>query len=253
MNELNQKLTNDEPIFGLNLLSNSPEMIEGLGETELDYIWIDMEHSGYSPYDSKSIAELVRSAEIGGLEVLVRVPKCDPKMVNKIIDTGVNTVLIPKIETPEDVEKALDGAYFSRENKVGNRGAPLARSSNWQPLDSDFHEQADENVLTGVMIETVEAVENIEEILSIPEIGFAFIGKGDLSISLGKPFNTDHPAVKETVSTVEEAAKAAEVPLGITATSRTAIDDAVGEGYRAIRIGVDSFILSDAVEERIGR
>jgi 2-dehydro-3-deoxyglucarate aldolase len=87
------------------------------------------------------------------------------------------------------------------------------------------------------MIETAAAVENVEELAAVPELGFAFVGPADLSVSLGHPFEKDHPEVRDAIETVREACLDADVPLGWVTDDTDDAADAIERGYRLLRIG----------------
>jgi 2-dehydro-3-deoxyglucarate aldolase len=87
------------------------------------------------------------------------------------------------------------------------------------------------------MIEKTTALENLEEILSVPELGFVFIGPGDLSTQMGYPGEKSHPEVQGEIAEIEAAAKEAGVPLGRVAHDPEIAENAINDGYRVIRLG----------------
>src|SRR6056297_399993 len=107
-NGLRRALEAGETVFGAAAATYSPTVVEILGDVGLDYVWIDLEHGGPSPYDSTALAELTRAAEAGGIELLVRLPKPEPALVRKVLDAGVRTVLLPRIETAEQLRPAVE-------------------------------------------------------------------------------------------------------------------------------------------------
>lgn len=250
-NQLAERLERDEPVYGINALTASPAVIEALAGSGIDYVWVDLEHAGPSPYDSGSVAELARAAEAADLELLVRVPDADPHMVNKVVDAGVRTVIVPRVESAAEVRRAVAASRFEYDGDTGDRGAPLARSTGWLPADASFAETADSDVLVGVMIETAGALDALDEVLSVSELGFAFVGPGDLSIGLGHPLQSDHPSVDDAIAQIETTADRHDVPLGRIATASEAIEAAVEAGYRVLRIGVDTVAVAETVAQRV--
>jgi 2-dehydro-3-deoxyglucarate aldolase len=111
------------------------------------------------------------------------------------------------------------------------------RPSDWGRTLDEYIDREDQRVLVGVMIENETAVENLEEILSVPELGFVFIGPGDLSVSLQHPMDTDYPEVQETISTIKEACLEADMPVGRISPSAESTQQAVDDGYSLVRIG----------------
>ena len=115
----------------------------------------------------------------------------------------------------------------------------------------NFTECEDREVLVGAMVESREAVEIVEEILSIPHLGFAFVGANDLSISMGQPRETDHPDVREAIETVETACRDADVPLGAPKHDIEAAAAVLDTEYRVLRVGDEFGAVRDILGDRI--
>jgi 2-dehydro-3-deoxyglucarate aldolase len=245
------RLSRDEPAFGVNVLSGSPAVVEALAGSGFDYVWVDLEHAGPSPYDADAVAGLARAAALADLELLVRVPAADRTMINKVVDAGADTVLVPKVETAAAAGRAVRAARFEHDGGPGDRGAPLTRSSGWVSADDGLAERADGSVTVGVMLETADAAAAAGEILSVPDVAFGFVGPGDLSISLGHPLETSHPAVEEAVASIRDAAADCGVPLGRIATEPDDAAAAVDAGYRVIRLGVDTVAVAETMTDRL--
>jgi 2-keto-3-deoxy-L-rhamnonate aldolase RhmA len=250
-NHIGERLENDEPALGVRAETFSPVIIEVYGELGYDFVWLDVEHSGPSPYDSTAFDGLVRAAESGGIELLVRVPSGDPPMIHTVLDTGVTTLLIPQIESAAEVREAVEAAHFSYNGGPGARGFGGGRPTGWGADSEGFIEDQDESVLVGAMIEHRDAVESIEEILSVPELGFAFIGANDLSISMGRPRQTGHPEVQEAIGTVEDACRDAGIPFGAPKHDADAAAAAIDDGYGVLRVGDEVGAVRDTLGARL--
>ena len=240
-NGLRRAIENDETVFGASAVTFSPTVIETLGTVGLDFVWLDFEHGGPSPYDSTVFEELTRAAEVADIELLVRLPKPEPALVRKVLDAGVRTILLPRIETAEQLQRAVEAAYFAYDGDVGDRGVGVGRSGNWEGYVDSFVGGEDSEVLVGTMIENRTAVENIEEILSVPQLGFAFLGPADLSMSMsgGDPL-AEHPdQLSAAIDRTREACLDAGVPVGRIHNSVEEAQAAVDAGYRIVRIGSD--------------
>src|SRR6056297_2215749 len=238
-NGLRRALEAGETVFGAAAATYSPTVVEILGDVGLDYVWIDLEHGGPSPYDSTALAELTRAAEAGGIELLVRLPKPEPALVRKVLDAGVRTILLPRIETADQLRPAVEAAYFAYDDDVGDRGVGVGRSGTWAGYVDNFVGGEDSEVLVGTMIENQRAVDNIEDILSIPRLGFAFVGPADLSMSLsgGDPLAETGRAFQAAVHRTLDAFLDAEVPLRPIPNRPIAAQEAIDAGYRLVRIG----------------
>lgn len=236
-NTFRESVESDGVVLGARAMNMTPLLVEVYGELGLDFVWLDFEHAGKSPYDSTEFEHLARAAEAGDIELLVRLPSGDPELVRKVLDAGVRNLLIPRVETADEIRSALEAAHFDYAGSVGERGVAAGRSSRWGADMDDHPTNEDDNVLVGTMIENQKAVQNLDEILSVPELGFAFVGPSDLSVSLGHPLETNHPEVRDTVEDIRKACLSAGIPVGkITADSAEA-NNAMEDGFQILRIG----------------
>lgn len=248
-NGLRTALAGDERVFGARANSFSPALIEVYGELGLDFVWLDLEHGGPSPADASTLEDLVRAAEVADVDLLVRVPSGEPTVIGKVLDTGVRTVLVPRVETAAEVRQAVSAAHFSYDGGVGQRGVAHARASRWgAAVDPD---REDETVLVGAMLETREAVENVAEILSVPELGFTYFGPGDLARTYGHPGESDHPEVRAALDRAREACLDAGVPAGISVTSVEGAERALADGHRLVRVGDELSAVRQLLGDRL--
>lgn len=248
-NAIREAVEADEPVYGATAATFSPTLIEVFGDLGLDFVWLDFEHAGPSPYDSTVFEDLTRAAEVADIELLVRLPGAEPHLVRKVLDAGVRTILLPRIETAAEVREACEAAHFTYEGEPGERGVATARTGLWGGDRENHARREDENVLVGAMIENRRAVENLQEILAVEGLGFVFVGPGDLSASLGRPLATDHPEVRGRVAAVERSLRDSDVALGGTRSDPEGVRAAVEDGYRIVRVGSDI----GAVRSEFGR
>jgi 2-dehydro-3-deoxyglucarate aldolase len=236
-------------VFGARANSFSPDLIEVYGGLGLDFAWLDLEHGGPSAEDAERLEHLVRAAAVGGVDLMVRLPSNDPSTVRKVLDTGVRTVIVPRVETAADVRRAARAAFYTYDDGPGERGVAHARGSSWgADVDTD---REDASVLVGAMIENRTVVENAEEILSMPGVGFAYLGPGDLAVSMGHPGESDHPEVRDAIETARNACVEAGVPIGVSATSVEGARAALDAGHRIVRLGDEMEAVRRLVGDRL--
>ncbi len=248
-NPLRRRLHADETVFGARASTLSPALVEVYGTLGFDFVWLDFEHTGESALDSPVFEHLSRAATAADTSLVVRLPNGDQELVRKVLDTGVRTVLIPRVETAAEVRAAVRASRFRYEGG-GERGVSHGRSSDWGlSVDTD---REDDTVLVGAMIETREAVENAERILSVPELGFVYVGPGDLSASYGVPGDTSHPDVRDAIGTVEDACAEAGVPMGRSAETTEGGAELLESGYRLIRLGDEVSSVRQVLGDRLG-
>lgn len=229
----------DEVMVGARAATFAPEVVEVYGDIGVDFVWLDFEHAGPSHHDGKHLENLARAADASGTELLVRPPTNEVHTINKILDAGIRNILIPRVQTPEEVRQAVKASKYVYDGSAGSRGSTYSRASRWggRLTDDDFSQHEDERVFIGVMIEDYAAVENITEILDVPELGFVFIGHSDLAISLGHPFDYAHEDVQQSLNTVRSECKRTGIPFGRTAADVSAAQTAIENGCQVIRLG----------------
>lgn len=245
-NDLAATLQNGDVALGLLDNAYSPTLVEFYGELGLDFVWLDFEHGGPDPWDAGALENLLRAAERTGVEPLVRLPDTDPTLVRKALDLGVRNVFLPRVETAVEVREAVRSARFRYENGAGDRGLASPRARRWGLVD-DYVETEDRETLVGVTIENEESVENLDEILNVPELGFVFIGPLDLSVSLGHPGEIDHPDVQDAVETVRSSAVDAGVPVGGLGFGMEDVNQKAANDYQILNLGSTTGALQKTV------
>lgn len=247
-NQLLPALDGDEPAVGALAWLDPPTVIELCGSVNLDFVWIDLEHGGPAPTDARFLETCTRAADAAGVELVVRLPGPDPPTVRKVLDTGIRNVFVPRIESAAEARRAVAASRFQLDGEPGDRGLATVRANAWGARMDDYLETEDANVRLGVMIETQGALDELDEILSIPHLGFVFVGPWDLSHALGHPLETDHPDVVEAIRDVEARCREAGVPLMGFAPDPGSIEALVDRGHRLLVIGSDA----EAITGRFG-
>lgn len=250
-NGIREGLEAGDVVLGGGCTTFSPEMIEVYGDVGLDFVWLDFEHSGPSPYDANVFENLTRAAEVAGTELLVRLPSGDPPLVRKVLDAGVRTVLIPRIETADEVRTAVEASRFRYDGSTGDRGVGFSRTQTWGASRPGQVEREDKSIAVGAMIETRAAIDNLDSILAVPSLDFVFVGPADLSISLGESWLDDAPRVGEQINDAVERANDAGVPVGGIHTSADGAQAAIERGYQLLYVGDDVGSTRSVLGERL--
>jgi len=235
-NALRETLDAGEAAFGVLDNVYSPTVVELLGELGFDFVWVDYEHAGPSPWDADDMADMLRAADASDTELLVRIPDADPSLVRKALDAGVRNLFVSRVETAAEAETVVEAARFTHDGEPGTRGMAGPRAAKWGAV-SDYPATEDRETVVGVTVETVAGVENIDSILDVPELGFVFVGPNDLSVSLGHPGEVSHPEVEDAVETVRSAAEAAGVPVGNLTFGMEDVHAKVDEGDQLLNVG----------------
>jgi 2-dehydro-3-deoxyglucarate aldolase len=141
--------------------------------------------------------------------------------------------------TIEDHARAVEAGHFAYDGDVGERGFSLARANRYGEDVAGYATAEDDAVLVGAMIENETAVRNVEEILSVPSLGFVFVGPSDLSVSAGHAGNPGHPDVQEQIDRVLDAAAEAGVPVAGIVLGEAEPRAMIDRGYRMLAVGSD--------------
>lgn len=208
-----------------------PFIAEAAARAGFDYVCLDLQHGLCSYADVETMGQAI---ELGGSAMLARIPWHDHWMIGRVLDAGGAGVIVPMVNTAEEAERVAQACRYA---PVGNRSiGPTAVGFR---VDQ-YSATANEKVLCIVMIETAQAVANIDEILSVPGVDGVYIGPADLSLSLGLPPASDHadPRFVGALETVVEACGRHGVVPGIHTTGELAATRRA-QGFRMFSTGYD--------------
>lgn len=179
-----------------------------------DFVLIDMEHGNYS---METVADLIRGAKSAGIVPVIRIPHLETHFISRILDAGAEGIMVPMTSTKEQAE-AIVGC--SKYTPLGHRGfGTQTGQTDYKPLKAaEFMKEANEHTLIIAQIETREAIENVDAILSTEGIDVGLIGPNDLSISLGVPDQMGSEiltqAIDQLVETAKKRGKASGIHIG---------------------------------------
>lgn len=201
-NPVKDKLRAGQPAYGMLVHWPSPEIVEVSAHLGYDWVWIDIEHGTYDPY---MMAHINRAAEAAGIVSIARIPKTNQRsQILGYMETGFKGVLSAHTQSKADVEFIVDAVKYP---PVGKRSAGAMRGAKWglAAPSPEYYEAANRETLVMALVEEPEGIENIEEIVSVPELDAVMIGPGDLSLALGIPGQVDHPETVRLRQKAEEA------------------------------------------------
>ena len=242
------KLRKGQVCLGTGVSFTDPTVTEALCSV-LDYVWIDMEHTALT-------IETVQAhvmATLGSATVpLVRVAWNDPVLIKPVLDVGAAGIIVPLVRTADDARRAVAACRYPPE---GIRGYGPRRPSNYGRAGGpSFCQTANENVLVIVQIEHIEAVENLDAILSVPGLTSVVVGAMDLSGSMGRMGQPRHPEVLQTIDTIIAKARRAGVFVGLaTGDDPDLAVEWIHKGMQWISLGTDTTLLLRAADLVCGR
>jgi len=244
-NKFLQRLAEGKTLWGCWLGlpdSNVAEIAAGAG---FDWLLIDHEHA---PFELSDVMAHLRAMEPYPVAPLVRPVSAEPALLKKLLEMGVQTFIVPMIDTPEQARACAQAVYYPPRGCRGV-GTSLARASRWNQVPDYLHRANDEICLV-VQAETLAALENLDAILAVEGIDGVFIGPSDLAASMGKIGQGDDPELQarciEAIKKIKSAGKLA----GILTVNEALIAGSAEAGADFVGIGVDTLLLGAALRER---
>jgi len=202
------KLKASQPVIGMRMEFASPYLVRSLGGLGLDFVYLDLEHGLIG---GESCQEMIRAAEIVNLTPLVRASLSETGTIARVLDAGAMGIIISHCRSKEDAQSAVKAIKLPPEGERGTAGAPAGMTL------ADYIREVNKETLVVVMIEEAEALDNLSDILTVPELDVLFIGRLDLSLSLGIPGQIDNPRIQHAVEKVIKEGKSAGKAVGVGA------------------------------------
>jgi 2-keto-3-deoxy-L-rhamnonate aldolase RhmA len=165
--------------LGIQMFSGSPALVEILGQTGYDFVMIDTEHS---PVNVRALEDLIRTAELAGLIPYVRVTSLLSEVeIRLALEAGAEGVFLPRVTSVGNIKRAADAAFIP--SKGRRRICPSSRAANYNPLGlEEYIEWNNAEVALISIIETGEALEDIEAICGHPDVKMLYFAPGNLAL-----------------------------------------------------------------------
>lgn len=240
-NRFKQALAAGQVQYGLWVGLVDPICAEISASSGFDWILIDGEHA---PNDLRTTLSQLQASEAYPTHAVARPVEGTPSVIKQLLDIGVQSLLIPMVETAEQAQHLADACYYPPRG-IRGVGTALARAANWG-RNADYLQQADDQVCLLIQVENRRGLDNLDEILQVQGIDGVFIGPADLAAALGHLGDPGHPQVvaiiEEAIQRITQAGKAA----GILVTDPELIKRYQTCGALFIAVGVDTVLLAKA-------
>ena len=248
--QLKQKLINKQLTIGSWITLGNTGIAEILANAGFDWLVIDLEHTTIS---LEQAGELIRTIELAGVPSLVRLTSNDENQIKRVMDAGAQGIVVPMVNNANDARKAV---LSTRYPPLGVRGVGLARAQQYgASFNENFTWQADMNSgpVVVVQIESIDAVENLKDILAVRGVDSFIIGPYDLSCSMGIPGKFDHPEFKKIRSKIMKISAKQESVSGLHVVEPDAkqLADAIDSGHKFIAYSVDIRMIDVVAREGI--
>jgi 2-keto-3-deoxy-L-rhamnonate aldolase RhmA len=232
-----RKLAADAPVFGLWVTLESAGVTEMAVALGLDWVVIDTEHGCL---DWKEVVEHLRATVRSDTTALVRLPELNMGAVKRALDLGADGVVIPMVESAEQLRQAV---AFARYPLEGKRGIGADRATAWGQCLVEHTAEANDHVLVVPIIETVRGAEQAAALTTVEGVEVFFIGPADFSASAGFRGQWEGPGVAEKILAVKNVVRGSGKHCGLLATSHEDAHQRLEQGFRMIGLGQDTGLL----------
>jgi len=234
--QFKSRLINNEVLLGTLLSLPCPQVAESLAVLDFDWLWLDMEHGSINLETAAAMLQAIEPHAAA----LIRVPENNPIYLKQVLDIGASGVIVPMVKTVEQAQAAVDACLYPPR---GNRSVGGARATQYGLNFDRYLIQANREISIVLQIEHKDAVNNIEAITQVEGITCLLIGPYDLSGSLGRLGQINHPEVVAAINYVKETCQNQEIPLGIFTPNSGLAQHYKEEGFQLICVGQDCSLL----------
>ena len=245
MNGFRQRLQRGEVLLGQMVLELfTPGIGPMLAACGLDFVIFDMEHGRC---DIALMSEMIASCRGSNIVPMARVPDLNFAPLSRVLDLGARGVMVPRVETRQQAEDIVSQLKYA---PAGKRGVALGIAHDLYRAGSpEFFAQANEEIAVILLLETEQAFENLDDIVSVPGVDVAWMGHYDLTVSMGIPAQFDHPRLLAAMDALVAACRKHGVAPGFLPPSPESAVHWIDKGFRAISLGSDIGVFLDGVRK----
>lgn len=246
---LKEKLRKKDIALGSWITLGHVAIAEIMAKAGFDWLVVDLEHSTIG---IDAAGDLIRTIDLCGVSPLVRLTSNDPNQIKRVMDAGAHGIVVPMVNTRAEAERAVAATRYAPQ---GSRGVGLARA---QGYGFDFKRylkwQSDGPVVI-VQVEHKDAVDRLEEILTVPGVDGFIIGPYDLSCSMGIPGQFENTKFIEAMTYIRETGQRLGCPAGlhIVEPDPQRLEQTIREGYTFIAYSVDIRMLDVSAREGMAK
>lgn len=248
VNTFKQRLLAGEAQVGLWLGLADPYCAELAANAGFDWLLIDGEHA---PNDLRSLLGQLQAMAPYPAQPIIRPPIGDPVLIKQLLDIGVQTLLVPMVDSAAQAAELVRAMRYPPSG-IRGVGSALARASRWNSIPG-YLDKADEQMCLLVQIENLDGLANLDAIAAVEGVDGVFIGPADLSAAMGHRGNPGHPevqaAIEDAITRIRRAGKA----VGILSADEALARRYLELGCSFVAVGVDTSLLMKALQGLAGR
>lgn len=244
--QFRNKLRSGQLLVGTMITLESAVIAELAASVGFDWLFIDAEHS---PMSASGLQSVLQGAG-PKMPCLVRIEAPTEVPIKKALDIGAAGIIAPMVNSAAMAAQIVDWAKYS---PMGSRGVGVGRAHGYGLGMQDYLQRANSETSLVIQAEHINAVNNIEEIVKVAGIDAVLIGPYDLSASLGRLGELQHPEVIAAIDHVTAVCREAQMPLGAFGISAAAAKPFIDRGYTLIVVGIDTSIFGQALQEMLAQ
>lgn len=240
-----QKLANKEPVIGISLHLTDPSIYELASLIGVDFIWMDLEHHGYSV---ETATGLMRAARVGTADIMARPAKGEFMRMARLLEAGAHGILYPRCDNADEAREVVRWTKFA---PMGTRGFDGGNSDMPYCMMNfvEYAEQANAETWNVIQIEDPKALEHVDEIASVPGVDVIMLGPADFSLLSGIPGQFQHPKIDEALAVIKKAADRHGKAWGTTGGSPARCQDLINRGALWTTCGCDLIWVKNGLEQ----
>ena len=238
---LKKKLDDSQPVLGMLVMNHFwLELVEIAQAAGLDYMIIDLEHH---PRDGELVANACRIGRLAGFAIFLRSRRTDAESIGEVLDLGPCGLLLPMIESAEQLDGVRDGIYLPPRGRrrPGGPGNRWAKQADYE----GFKSTVEDHLVVLPQIESQLGLKNVQEIADHEITTALAVGPFDLSSQLGVCGQMDHPKLADALATIRDAAKQAGKPSWMIGDGKKLTQ----QGYKFLSITEPSYLLENTLRE----
>jgi len=236
----NSILSKTEPTYGSWITLGHFSIVEIMADAGFDWLCIDMEHTVIDYYEAEQLIATIQSK---GIVPYVRVGENNTRIMKRVLDAGAEGIIVPFVNTKADAENAVESVKYPPWGKRGVNS--LARAQNYGFGFEEYARTVNEKTTIIAQIEHIDAINNLEEILTVKGIDGSIIGPYDLSGSIGEPGRYNDSNVIEALRRYETVTKKLGKPMGfhVIKPDYNLVLEKIKAGYTFIAFSWDTYFL----------
>ncbi len=246
---LKEKLRNKQLTLGSWITLGHPAIAEIMAKAGFDWLVVDLEHSVIT---IEVAGDLIRTIDLCGVAPLVRLTSNDADQIKRVMDAGAHGIVVPMVNSAAEAAKAVAATRYAPR---GTRGVGLGRAQGYGVDFKAYLEWQNDGPVVFVQIEHKDAIDRLEEILTVPGVDGFIIGPYDLSCSMGIPGQFERPEFVAAMTQIRETAKRIGCPAGlhIVEPDLPLLEQTINEGYTVIAYSVDIRVIDSGVRQGVNK